>query len=204
MKPWRKGFLPWAFLCLLAGCSAHRDLIVLLPDPDGKTGAIQVTTKGGSQILDQPAHATQVEDSRKSPTVPQPIDEGTIKEVFGIALSALPDLPSRFHSFILWFQSDTIELGPESKKVLSEIVKTIRKRQANEIYLVGHTDRVGTELYNTRLSSRRAYYVRDCLVSRGIQSTSIIVSFHGEAKPLVPTADEVDEPLNRRVEVFIR
>jgi outer membrane protein OmpA-like peptidoglycan-associated protein len=204
MKPWNNGFLCWTLLCLLAGCSANRDLIVLLPDPDGKIGAIRVTTKGGSQILDQSGHATQVEDFRKPPTAPQPIDEGTIKGVFGIALSAQPDLKGRFNSFILWFQSDTTELRHDSKELLPEIVRTIKNRQANEIYVVGHTDRVGTELYNTRLSSRRAYYVRDCLVFSGIKSSSIVVSFHGEAMPLVPTEDEVDEPLNRRVDVIVR
>ena len=175
-----------------------------MPDQDGKIGTIRVTTKGGSQILNQPGQATQVEDFLKPPTAPQPIEEGTIKGVFGIALSAQPDLKGRFNSFILWFQSDTTDLRHDSKELLPEIVRTIKNRQANEIYVVGHTDRVGTELYNTRLSSRRAYYVRDCLVFRGIKSSLIVVSFHGEAMPLVPTEDEVDEPLNRRVEVIVR
>ena len=204
MKPWNNGLLTWVLLCLLAGCGANRELIVLLPDPDGKTGAVQVTTKGGSQILDKPGQATQAEDFRKPPTAPQPIDERKITDVFGAALSAQPELRGRFHSFTLWFENDTIKLGHESKELLPEIVKTIKNRKANEIYVVGHTDRVGTELYNTRLSSRRAYYVRDCLVFRGIKSSLIVVSFHGEAMPLVQTEDEVAEPLNRRVEVIVR
>ncbi len=204
MKPWNNGFLSWALLCLLAGCSANRDLIVLLPDPDGRVGAIQVTTKGGSQVLDKPWHATQVEDFRKPPTGPQPIDEDTITSIFGAALSAQPDPAGRFNSFILLFDSDTAELRHESKELLPEIVKTIKNRKANEIYVVGHTDRVGAELYNTKLSSKRAYYVRDLLVSSGVKSSSIVVSFHGEAKPLVQTEDEVAEPLNRRVEVIVR
>ena len=204
MKPWNNGFLSWALLCLLAGCSANRDLIVLVPDPDGRVGAFQVTTKGGSQVLDKPWHATQVEDSRKPPTAPQPIDEDTIASIFGAALSAQPDPGGRFNSFILLFESDTAELRHESKELLPEIVKTIKNRKAKEIYVVGHTDRVGAELYNTRLSSKRAYYVRDLLVSSGIKSSSIVVSFHGETKPLVQTEDEVAEPLNRRVEVIVR
>jgi len=204
MKPWIKGFLSWVLFCLLAGCSANRDLIVLLPDPDGKAGAIQVTTQGGSQILDQPRYATEVQDFRKPPTVPQPIDEAAIASVFGKALAAQPDPAGRFDSFILLFESDTTDLRPESKELLAEIVKTIKNRQANEIYVAGHTDRVGTELYNTILSSKRANFVRDFLILSGIKPGSIFVSFHGESKPLVPTEDEVAEPQNRRVEVMVR
>jgi outer membrane protein OmpA-like peptidoglycan-associated protein len=63
---------------------------------------------------------------------------------------------------------------------------------------------VGTELYNVKLSSRRAYYIRDLLVSSGIKSSDIDVSFHGETMPIVYTEDEVAEPLNRRVEVIAR
>ena len=203
MRPWNNGFLSWAFICLLAGCSANRDLIILLPDPDGRTGAIQVTNKGGSQILDKPWYATQVQDFRVSPTAPHPTDEAAIKSIFEKALAALPD-EERFNSFILLFESDSTELMPESKGLLPEIVKAIKNRKANEIYVVGHTDRVGTESYNTWLSFNRADCVRDLLVLSGVKRDLIFVSFYGESKPLVPTEDEVAEPRNRRVEVMVR
>jgi len=70
--------------------------------------------------------------------------------------------------------------------------------------VIGHTDRVGTELYNLKLSSRRAYYIRDLLVSSGIKAIDVYVSFYGEAMPLVYTEDEVAEPRNRRVEVIAK
>ena len=69
---------------------------------------------------------------------------------------------------------------------------------------MGHTDRVGTEDYNIRLSSRRAYYVRDRLILNGIKSSALVVSFYGEAVPLVYTEDDIPEPRNRRVEVIVR
>ena len=223
-KLWNNVSVAWILLCLLAGCSAHRDLIVpspdpvskvgasnanrhlfvLLPDPDGKVGAIRVTTQGGSQILDKPRYATQVEDFREPPTAPKPIEEKEIIGVFGAALSAQPDLTGRFISFILWFESDKTTLVPESNELLPEMVRAIRNRKPNEIYVVGHTDRLGTELHNTILSSKRAYCIRDLLVAKGIKSSSLVVSFHGETVPLVYTEDEVAEPLNRRVEVLFR
>jgi len=207
MRPWRNILLVWVFFCFLAGCATHRakrDLIVLLPEPDGKTGVITVTTQGGSQILDEPRQALEVEAPEKPPTAPALIEEKEIKDVFGPALSALPDPASRFISFVLYFENDTTALTPESKSLPAEVLKTIKVLEPDEVYVMGHTDLVGTETYNVRLSLMRANSVRDLFVSRGIKPDTLFVSFYGKTRPLVPTEDEVPEPRNRRVEVFLR
>jgi outer membrane protein OmpA-like peptidoglycan-associated protein len=207
MSKWRNILFLWIFLCLLSGCGAHRakrDLVVLLPDPDGKGGPITVTTPGGSQSLDKLGYAIVVEDLDRPPRSSQPIGEKEITDLFGPALSALPDPTSRFISIILYFENDTTKLTHESKDLLGEILRTIKKRQSNEVYVVGHTDLVGNEAYNNELSQRRANYVRDLLVSIGIKRNTLFVSYYGKARPLVPTQDEVPEPRNRRVEVIIR
>ncbi len=207
MSKWRNILFLWIFLCLLSGCGAHRakrDLIVLLPDPDGKGGAITVTTRGGSQSLDKPGYAIVVEDLNQPPRASQPMDEKEITDVFGPALSTLPDPASRFILIILYFERDTTKLTHESKDLLAEILRTIKRRQSNEVYVVGHTDLVGKEAYNTELSQKRANYVRDLLVSSGIKPNTLFVSYYGKARPLVPTRDEVPEPRNRRVEVIVR
>jgi outer membrane protein OmpA-like peptidoglycan-associated protein len=207
MREWRHVLFAWIFFCLLTGCGAHRptrDLIVLLPDSDGKGGVITVTTKGGSQILDKPGYAVEVEDLNKPPTAPKPAKEREMTDVFTPALSALPDPASRFTLFILYFESDTTKLTHESTDLVIEVQEAIKNLKPNEVYVVGHTDLVGTEAYNARLSSRRASYVRDLLVSSGIKPNSMYVSFYGKARPLVPTKNEVPEPRNRRVEVIVR
>src|SRR5512139_2689983 len=207
MKKWGNFLVGWIFFCLLTGCATSRvkrDLIVLLPDPDGKVGAVTVTTWEGCQILDKPRYATEVQDINKPPLTPRPISENEIKDVFGTALSALPDPTGRFISFLLYFEHDTAELTQESKNLPPEVLKTIKNRESNEVYVVGHTDLVGTEAYNIELSSRRAGYVRDLFVSGGIKSSSLFVSYYGKARPLVATKDEVPEPRNRRVEVIVR
>jgi outer membrane protein OmpA-like peptidoglycan-associated protein len=207
MERWSHVLVIWIFFCLLTGCGAHRakrDLIVLLPNPDDKGGTITVTTKGGSQIIDKPGYATEVEDPNKPPTAPKSIEEKEINDVFGPALAAQPDPASRFVSFILYFEHDTTKLTNESKSLLPEVLKTIKSRKSKEVYVVGHTDLVGTEAYNIELSSKRANHVRNLLVSSGIKSSSLIVSYFGKARPLVPTQDEVPEPRNRRVEVIVR
>jgi outer membrane protein OmpA-like peptidoglycan-associated protein len=207
MKIWSSLLVGWIFFCLLTGCATHRakrDLIVLLPDLDGKVGAVTVTTWEGCEILDKPGYATEVEDVNKPPLTPRLISENEIKNVFGPVLSALPDPAGRFISFLLYFENDNAKLTPESKNLLPEALKTIKNRKSKEVYVVGHTDLVGTEIYNIELSSRRARHVRDLLVSGGIKSSSLFVSYYGESKPLVPTKNGVSEPLNRRVEVIYR
>ena len=215
MKPWKNVFVAWILLGLLTGCSIkqdlitnppanHRELIVLLPNPDGKVGTIQVTTNGGSQTLQIPGQSTQVEDFSKPPTAPKPLDNNEIMSVFGPALSSQPDPTGRYVSFLLYFESDTSKLSPESKEVLAEIVRTIKNRKSKGVYVAGHTDRLGTAVYNRGLSSRRANYIRDQLLFSGVKSSALVVLFHGEAIPLINTEDEVAEPLNRRVEVIVR
>jgi len=224
MKQWKSFLLVFVLFGLMVGCGvkrdlvvpppeardpvvaapANRDVIVLLPDPDGKVGTIRVTTKGGSQTLDRPGQAIQVEGVGEPLTAPKPLGEREITSVFGPALSVQPDLKTRFVSFVLLFDRDTTQLTHESRKLLPEVVRTIRNRKSSEVYVTGHTDRVGAEGYNMGLSSRRADTVRDFLVSTGVTSSALVVSFHGESIPLVHTEDEVPEPRNRRVEVIVR
>jgi len=181
-----------------------QDWFVLLPEPDGKVGKIRVTAEGGSQIIDRPWFGVKVEESGKGLSTPQPLGENEIREIFGGALEVHPDLPNRFASFCLRFESDTAKLTPESRKTLKEVLKTVKSRRSTEIYVAGHTDRMGTEAHNFTLSSIRAFYVRDFLIANGVKASSLTVSYHGESAPLVYTEDEVPEPANRRVEVYIR
>jgi outer membrane protein OmpA-like peptidoglycan-associated protein len=207
MRQWRNVLFVLIILYLLSGCGAHRtkrDLIVLLPDQNGKGGVITVTTQGGSQILDKPGYGIEVEDLNKPPVAPQPVEEKEVNDVFAPALSALPDRTSRFVLFILYFESNATKLTHESNGLLPGVRKTIKSRHSNEVYVVGHTDLVGTEAYNANLSSRRANYVRDLLVSSGIKPKTLFVSSYGKARPLVPTKDQVPEPRNRRVEIIVR
>ncbi|MBM4341246.1 MAG: OmpA family protein [Deltaproteobacteria bacterium] len=207
MKKWSIFILGSIFFCLMTGCATQqpkRDLIVLLPDPDGKVGTITVTTDGGSQVINKPGYSTEVENLNKTPTSPRQLNENEIKDIFASALSAQPDLSNRFLLFILFFENDSTKLTRESKDIFSEALKNIKTRNSNEVYVVGHTDLVGTESYNKELSSKRASYIRNLFVSSGIKPGTLFVSYYGKSRPLVSTEDETPEPRNRRVEVIIR
>jgi outer membrane protein OmpA-like peptidoglycan-associated protein len=75
---------------------------------------------------------------------------------------------------------------------------------AAEVTVIGHTDRVGSIESNDALSLQRAQTVRDLILQSGIQPITLEVAGRGEREPLVPTADDVPEAQNRRVEINLR
>jgi outer membrane protein OmpA-like peptidoglycan-associated protein len=194
------GFAALALL-LLAGCAtpARNDLYVLMPGQDGKTGALSVESNGKQAVLDQPYAAARVKEPGRVEA--GAVTEQEARQAFGAALEAQPGRPT---SFLLYFLENRDELTPDSRQMLTRVVDEIARRPAPEIVVIGHTDRVGPVPYNDTLSLRRAERVRDELVKVGIAAERIRVEGRGEREPLVPTADEVAEPRNRRVEISVR
>lgn len=186
-------------MLLLAACSTTRTLVVLLPEENGAAGAVTVGEGTSATVLDAPLAAATV-DSRGH------IDKGAVtpeevQRTFREALAAQPPKPL---SFTLYFDIARIEVTPDSQPILEALLAEVAKRQAVEVQVTGHTDRVGTEASNDRLSLERAQAVRDMLVQRGLKTTFIRAVGRGEREPLIPTPDEQAEPRNRRVEVIIR
>jgi len=188
----------------LAGCSANRSLIVLLPEADGSVGSIEVKSKLGSKVVNKPFYATRVENMYIPPTEPEPIEKNEIMDVFGEALSAQSEFQIQFVSFTLYFHSGTVTLIEKSSKLMPSIITTVENRNSIEIFIVGHADRVGTEQYNMNLSSKRAKWVKNFMIDSGIKSEISVVFYRGEKNPSILTEDEVAEPQNRRVEVIVR
>ena len=188
-------------LLLLVGCAKpmRDDLYVLMPDKDGKTGALSVESGGQRAVLDKPFASARVTEPGR--VAAGAVTEQEARQAFGAALDAQPARPL---SFILYFLEGRDELTPDSRQLLGRIVDEIARRPAPEIVVIGHTDRVGAVPFNDALSLRRAERVRDELVKVGIVAERIRVEGRGEREPLVPTADEVAEPRNRRVEINVR
>ncbi len=187
-------------MLFVVGC-AKKTTFVLLPDPDGRVGEIAVTTDKGTRIVSKADHATQVSSAQKLPSQPEKMDQEAIQEKFGMALAADPGQPA---TFSLYFQSGTNQLTAASSNLLPDILAAITSRKSKDISVVGHTDRVGAEDLNYRLSRKRAHTIKSLLVSKGVEPDLIYVDAHGENNPLIATADEVAEPKNRRVDVTVR
>jgi outer membrane protein OmpA-like peptidoglycan-associated protein len=184
---------------ILTSCGP-RNLVVLVPDPNGSVGEVSVTNPAGSVRIHTANQFTEIKDRQSPPRTPEPMDQTEIHDIFAQALAIEP---SQSVHFILYFKTDSTDLLPASAGMLSEIAATIRRQASKHISVVGHTDTMGDKAYNLALSRRRATTVKDRLVSMGIDEASLEVTSHGEENPIVNTADNVANAKNRRVEVVV-
>ncbi len=175
------------------------ELVVVVPDRDGKVGTVVVTGAQGGTTLNQAYSAARVDPSAKVEA--RSVSEAEVKRVFSGAIAAQPLRPV---SFLLYFQEGTDEYTPESKQAFEGVFAEIARRKAAEIAVIGHTDRVGTVEYNDALSLKRAERVRKDFIDRGIPNSAVSVAGRGEREPIIATPDEVSEPRNRRVEINVR
>lgn len=194
-------FLFPVMLCVMLAACAPKTRVVLLPDPDGNVGRLEVTNQGGTRVVDQANHSVEVSSAEIRPQAPKAMSRETIDSVFGKALAAEPLPPARF---LLYFEKGTSLLTAQSKALMEKVYEAIHERASLDVSIVGHTDRVGSEEDNKRLSLDRARSIGELLKSAGVASENIEITSHGENNPLIETADGVDEPRNRRVEILVR
>ena len=184
---------------LLAACSTTKTLVALLPEESDTSGAVNLGEGARAVVLDAPLTIAIV-DTRGN-IDKKAVTQEEIQRTFGEALAAQPPKPL---SFTLYFNIASTEVTPESQPILEALLAEVAKRQAVEVQVTGHTDRVGTDANNDRLSLERAEAVRDMLVQRGLKSNFIRAVGRGEREPLIPTPDDQPELRNRRVEVIVR
>ena len=102
-------------------------------------------------------------------------------------------------SYMVFFDFDRSDLTTVAQGVVRQAANDARVGRATRIHVTGHADRAGDSSYNMALSQRRAEAVRAELVRHGTPAEQITLQARGESEPLVPTADGVREPQNRRV-----
>jgi len=88
--------------------------------------------------------------------------------------------------------------------VVQQAAQSAIQGNATNIVATGHTDTVGTDSYNLALSKHRAAVVKAELVKDGVPANEIGTNGVGEQDLAVPTADQVNEPRNRRVEITVQ
>jgi len=121
-----------------------------------------------------------------------------------VAAPSPAPVPAPARTYLVFFDWDRADLTTRAREIIGEAAQNARRVESTRIEVAGHADRSGTPQYNQRLSERRAQAVASELVSRGIGRNEISVTAFGESRPLVPTADGVREPQNRRVEIVLR
>lgn len=103
----------------------------------------------------------------------------------------------------IFFNFDDASLRSESFPELNRIVALMAERKAMQVEIGGHTDSLGPDAYNMKLSERRANTVTQYLVDKGVDASRITTTWFGETKPVDTTNTKVGNRKNRRVEFKI-
>ena len=190
----------FAVACLLLGGCATSSL-VLLPDDEGHQGSVAVLEAGG-----KPAEAVIAQGNSRTKlgeanAAPRPLGEKGLKPEEAALLTTLPP-PAK--SFTLYFDEGTVTPTVESQSVLTALRAEITSRSGPQVEVTGHTDTVGSEEDNDRLSIQRAEEVLNWLVSQGFDRSLMLASGRGERDLKEPSIDNFSSATNRRVEVIVR
>ncbi|MDP3757653.1 outer membrane protein OmpA [Polaromonas sp.] len=102
-----------------------------------------------------------------------------------------------------FFDFDKSVLKPEGKAKLDDLVGKIKGINLEVIIAVGHTDAVGSDSYNQKLSVRRSESVKSYLVSKGIEKNRVYTEGKGEKQPVADNKTAEGRAKNRRVEIEV-
>ena len=102
-----------------------------------------------------------------------------------------------------WFDFDSAVLKPGAYKEIDRIAAILNRYPETFIRVEGHTDSIGSEIYNVELSERRAMAVKNALVARNVASSRIETVGFGEGNSIADNHEQGGRQLNRRVEIVI-
>jgi len=102
-----------------------------------------------------------------------------------------------------FFDFNKSVIKPEAKAKLDDLVDKIKAINLEVIIAVGHTDAVGSDVYNQKLSMRRSNAVKAYLISKGVDKTRIYTEGKGEKQPVADNGTKEGRAKNRRVEIEV-
>ncbi|TDK33041.1 OmpA family protein [Luteimonas terrae] len=184
---------------LLSACSAAPTRVTLLPDHDGKVGAVVVHNAHGEQRLDQAYGRVDAGTSGAPAQATRAETRDAFEARHRTLLDAQPKPPL---SFVLNFLFDSMELTPESRRKLPEVLAAVRERLPTEVTVFGYADSAGAPAYNLQLSAERARAVA-AMLRKIDPDLPMQLDWFGDKSPLVPTPPGKPEPRNRRAEIQI-
>ena len=101
------------------------------------------------------------------------------------------------------FEYNSAELSADSQTGILILADFLQRHPHLNVELAGHTDNVGSEAYNLKLSDERAQSVRQALIGQGIDPARMISKGYGSSKPIMPNDSEENRAINRRTEMII-
>lgn len=208
--------LPAALLLAvsLAGCSASKAVywprcepasackpagtVVLLPEKGGKPTAVTLESGSSSGVLNHPYQTAEV-NAQGSLQLAE-TNEAEVKRRYPWLLKLRPPEP---RSLTVYFSKGNPHLTADSEADLDALLSFVQQWPGSEVHITAHTDTTGSDELNDRLSLERANTLRDQFIGQGLRAELVNAEGKGERDLLVPTADEVDEPRNRRAVITV-
>ena len=126
----------------------------------------------------------QVEETKQAAYIPPP--------------AAAPAAP---RNYLVFFDFNKSDLTSAARGIVDQAASNAESSHVTQLEVTGYTDTVGSDAYNMRLSRRRAESVSAELQAKGVPASEIAIYAKGKHDLLVPTADGVREPQNRRVQI---
>jgi OmpA-OmpF porin, OOP family len=188
-----------ALIVAVLGACAPLTKVVLLPQADGSASAVIVKTAKYEQVLSTPYQRVTAQEDKALKA-----DATTAAEVQKAYPQLYASMPPRATKDVLNFMPGGTTLTPDSQAQLPKILEDATNRSGADMVVTGHTDSTGALTANDTLSLSRAKVVAQLLVDKGAAASRVEAVGRGKRELLIPTADEVDEPQNRRVEIIVR
>lgn len=179
-----------------------KELYVVLPNADGRPGSGAITVSGATTntTLDKSyAAAAGLPGGKEPASVAMSSSETEV--VFSRAIGARPILPQHF---TIHFALGSAVPGPEAATDYQALLKDIKSRSVYEIEVAGYTDTISAQALNQKLSLDRATAIAAAMIRDGVDKRAVAITGYGKQFLAYPTADEVAEARNRRVEVWVR
>ena len=134
-------------------------------------------------------------------TVPALAEDEYFTEPFWVNIKFDP--PRHYRLDNVHFDFDKATLRPDSFVQLKELLEYLQRHEEIKIEIGGHTDNVGNDTHNLKLSQERATTIRNYLTGKGIKATRLTAKGYGATVPVADNSTEEGRQLNRRTEVRI-
>lgn len=156
-------------------------------------------------FVPKPAPRAETPSRPAAPAVAPTLVEAPRPAPVPIAVAAIPE--PRRQAVTLGadasFDTGKADLKPEGQAMLDQLVVKLKEINFDAIAITGHTDNVGSDVANQRLSERRALAVKTYLAKHGIDQARIKTAGRGKASPIADNKTAQGRARNRRVEVVI-
>lgn len=133
--------------------------------------------------------------------VPALAEDEYFTDPFWVNIKFAP--PKNYRLDNVHFDFDKASLRVDSYTQLTELLEYLKRHEEIKAEIAGHTDNVGSDAHNLKLSQERANTIRNYLVSKGIKANRLTAKGYGASQPVADNNSEEGRQLNRRTELRI-